>query len=185
MRPPPDGIGRLEAEAGCFVLLPQVPTAGDLAPRARERLTVSKKPQGPEQHDGCRKDPVMVKRLFLQKPERIEALGWGLWLLLLLGRLMERALRRPVDTPRPAWPGWDKQVTERLTACMMVTTGTGVIVVKCGHDRHLARPRSAVQPHSLLALDVPATYCTLPAGGQRTALAAQRLSRRQKRILQW
>jgi hypothetical protein len=39
-----------------------------------------------------------------------------------------------------------------------------VIVLKCGHDRHLARPLSAVQHQYLTALDVPATCFTLPAG---------------------
>jgi hypothetical protein len=33
-------MGRLEAEAGCFVLLTKVPTAGNLAQSAREILTV-------------------------------------------------------------------------------------------------------------------------------------------------
>jgi hypothetical protein len=83
---------------------------------------------------------------------------------LLIGRLMERTMRRHVDTTSTPLPGWDKQVTERPTAFRMVTKFAGVIVVKCGHDRHLARPLSAVQQHSLTALDVPATCCTLPAG---------------------
>jgi len=81
--------------------------------------------------------------------------------------------------------GWDKQATERPTSCMMVTQFAGVIVFKLGHDRQLARPLSVVQQPSLTALDVPAACCTLPAGEQRTAMAAQRLSRRQKRIRQW
>jgi DNA-binding MarR family transcriptional regulator len=60
-----------------------------------------------------------------------------------------------------------------------------VIVFKLGHDRQLARPLSVVQQQYLTALDVPATCFTLPAGSQRTAMAAQRLSRRHKHILQW
>jgi hypothetical protein len=47
---------------------------------------------------------------------------------------------------------------------MMVTKFAGVIVLKLGHDRQLARPLSAVQQQYLLALDVPATCFTLPAG---------------------
>ena len=47
---------------------------------------------------------------------------------------------------------------------MMITKFAGVIVLKCGHDRQLARPLSVVQQHYLTALDVPATCFTLPAG---------------------
>jgi hypothetical protein len=77
---------------------------------------------------------------------------------------MARAMRRHVDTTRTPLPGWDKKVPERPTAFMMLTQFAGVIVVKLGPDRHLARPLSAVQHHYLTALDVPATCCTLPAG---------------------
>ena len=47
---------------------------------------------------------------------------------------------------------------------MMVTKFVGVIVLKRGHDRQLARPLSVVQQHYLTALDVPATCFTRPAG---------------------
>jgi transposase len=68
-------IARLEEEAGCFVLLTNVPTAGDMAHSARDILTVYKDQHGTEQNYGFLKDPVIVNSLFLKKPERIEALG--------------------------------------------------------------------------------------------------------------
>ena len=154
----------MEEEAGCFVLLTNVPTAGDLAQSAREILTVSKEQHGTEQHYGFLKAPVLVKSLFLKKPERIEALDLVLLLALLIWRLMERAMRRHVDTTSTPLPGWDKKATERPTAFMMVTKFVGVIVLKLGHDRQLARPLSVVQQHYLTALDVPATCFTRPAG---------------------
>ena len=157
-------IARLEEEAGCFVLLTNVPTAGDMAHSARDILTVYKDQHGTEQNYGFLKDPVIVNSLFLKKPERIEALGLILLLALLLWRLMERAMRRHVDTTRTPLPGWDKKATARPTAFMMVTKFAGVIVLKLGHDRQLARPLSEVQHQYLTALDVPATYFTLPAG---------------------
>ena len=107
---------------------------------------------------------MLVNSLFLKKPERIEALGLILLLALLLWRLMERAMRTYVDTTRTPLPGWDKKATARPTAFMMITKFAGVIVLKCGHDRQLARPLSVVQQHYLTALDVPATCFTLPAG---------------------
>jgi hypothetical protein len=66
-------IARLEEEAGCFVLLTNVPTAGNLGHSARDILTVYKEQHGTEQNDGFLKDPVIVNSLFLKKPERIEA----------------------------------------------------------------------------------------------------------------
>ena len=185
LRPHIERISRREEEAGCFVLLTNVPTAGTLAHRARDILTVYKEQHGTEQHYGLLTDPVMINSLFLKKPERIEALGLVLLLALLLWRLMERALRTSIDTTQTPLPGWDKQATERPTSFMMVTKFAGVIVVKLGHDRQLARPLSVVQQQYLTALDVPVACFTRPAGSQRTVMAARRLSRRHKRILQW
>jgi transposase len=164
MRPDTEGIRRREDEAGCFVLLTNVPTTAPLAHSARAILTVYKEPHGTEQNDGFLKDPVIVKSLFLKKPERIEALGLVFLLALLIWRLMERAMRRHVDSTSTPLPGWDKKATERPTSFMMVTKCAGVIVVKLGTQRQRARPLSGVQPQYLTALDVPATCFTLPAG---------------------
>jgi transposase len=162
--PQTERIARMEEEAGCFVLLTNVPTAGALAHSARDILTVYKEQHGTEQNYGFLKDPVIVNSLFLKKPERIEALGLILLLALLLWRLMERTMRTYVDTTRTPLPGWDRKATERPTAFMMITKFAGVIVFKCGHDRQLARPLSVVQQQYLTALDVPATCFTLPTG---------------------
>jgi hypothetical protein len=176
---------RREAEAGGFVLLPKVPTGGDVAQSARERLTGYHEPHGTEQHDGFLQAPVLVHSLCLKKPERIEALGL-IWLVaLLLWGLLERARRTSGDPTRTPGVGWAKQATERPTAFMMVTQCAGVSVLKLGHHRPLARPLSGVQHQYLTALDVPAACGTLPAGEERTALAAPRLSRRHQRLLPW
>jgi transposase len=157
-------IARLEEEAGCFVLLTNVPTAGELAHSARDILTGYKDQHGTEQNYGFLKDPVIVNSLFLKKPARIEALGLILLLALLLWRVMERAMRTHVATTNTPLPGWDKKATERPTAFMMVTKFAGVIVFKLGDHRQLACPLSVVQQQYLRALDVPATCFTLPAG---------------------
>ena len=122
------------------MLLTNVPTAGHLAHSARDILTVYKEQHGTEQNYGFLKDPVIVNSLFLKKPERIEALGLVLLLALLIWRLMERAMRTHVDTTSTPLPGWDKKATERPTSFMMVTKFAGVIVLKRGHHRQLARP---------------------------------------------
>ena len=158
--PQTERIVQREEEAGCFVLLTNVPTAGDLAHNARDILAVYKEQHGTEQNYGFLKDPVIVNSLFLKKPERIEALGLVLLLALLLWRLMERAMRTHVDTTNTPLTGWDKQATERPTSFMMVTKLAGVIVVKLGDHRQLARPLSVVQQQYLMALAVPAAYFT-------------------------
>ena len=76
---------------------------------------------------------------------------------------MERALRTSIDTTQTPLPGWDKQATERPTSFMMVTKFAGMIVLKLGHHRQLARPLSVGQQRYLTALDVPGacfTDCT-------------------------
>ena len=163
--PQTERIARLEEAAGCFVLLTNVPTAGDLAHSAREILTVYKDQHGTEQNYGFLKDPVIVNSLFLKKPERIEALGLVLLLALLLWRVMERAMRRHVDTSHTPLTGWDKKPTERPTSFMMMTKFAGVIVVKSGDHRQLTRPFSGVQQQYLTALDVPATCFTVCQSG--------------------
>ncbi len=158
-------MARMEAEAGCFVLLTNVPTTGDLAHSAGDILKVYKDQHGTEQNYGFLKDPVIVNSLFLKKPERIEALGLVLLLALLIWRLMERAMRTYVDTTSTPLTGWDKKATERPTSCMMVTKFAGVLVLKLGHHRQLARPLSVVQQQYLTALDVsPACFTDFKSG---------------------
>jgi transposase len=157
-------IAHKRAEADCFVLLTNVPTAGSLAHRAEEVLRAYKDQQGIEQNYGFLKDPLIVNSLFLKKPKRIEALGLVLLLALLLWRLMERQRRDHVETTGTPLTGWDKKATERPTAFMMTTKFAGVLVLKVGPQRQLARPLSTVQQHYLLALRIAATCFTVPAG---------------------
>ena len=130
---------RQREEAGCVVWLTNVPTEGALAHRAGDGLRGYKNQHGIEQHVSFLKDPLIVNRLFLKKPERIEALGLVLWLALLLWRLMERSLRHHVDTTGTTMTGGDKKTTDRPTALMMVTKFSGLMVVKVDQQRHLAR----------------------------------------------
>jgi transposase len=158
-------IARKRDEAGCCVLLTNVPTDGGLAHRAGDVLKGDKDQYGSEQNFSFLKDPLMVNSLFLKKPERIEALGLVLWLALRLWRLMERSLRDSVDTTGTPVIGWDKQATERPTTFMMVTKFSGLIVVKVEEQRYRPRALSSVQQPYLTALSVPPTCCTTPTRG--------------------
>ena len=102
----------------------------------------------------------MVKSLCLKKPERIEALGLGLLLALLLWRLVERTLRGHVETTGTPRTGWDKKATQKPTAFMMMTKFVGVMVLKVGGQRQLVPPLATVPQQYLLAWRVPATYFT-------------------------
>jgi transposase len=155
-------IARKVQELGCFVLLTNVPTEGEMAHKAREVLRVYKEQHGVEQNFAFLKDPVIVNSLFLKKPERIEALGLVLLLALLLWRLVERALRLHVETTGSTLMGWDKKETQKPTAFMLMTKFAAVFVVKVGACRQLAQPLSAVQPSYLSALGVSTGYFTLP-----------------------
>ena len=131
--------------------------------------SASKAQQGLEQNDGFLPDPLIVNSLFLQKPERIEALGLVLLLALLLWRLVERTLRVHVETTGIPLTGWDKKATQKPTAFMMMTKCAAVMVIKVGGQRQLAHPLSTVQQQYLVALRVPATYFTAPQNGLRNA----------------
>ena len=155
-------IARKRQEAGCFVLLTNVPTVGEMAHRARAVLQAYKEQHGIEQNDGFLKDPLIVNSLFLKKPERIEALGLVFLLALLVWRLVERTLRVHVETTGNPLTGWDKKTTQKPTAFMMMTKFAAVMVIKVGLQRQLAHPLSTVQQQYLRALSVSATYFTVP-----------------------
>jgi transposase len=155
-------MARKVQESGCFVLLTNVPTAGEIAHRAEEVLRAYKEQHGVEQNLAFLKAPIIVNSLFLKKPERIEALGLVLLLALLLWRLVERALRVHVETTGNPLIGWDKKATQKPTAFMMMTKFAAMMVIKVGSQRQLAPPLSSVQQSYLNALAVPATYFTLP-----------------------
>ena len=162
-------IARKTQETGCFVLLTNVPTAGEMAHRAGDVLRADKEQHGIEQNFSFLKDPLIVKSLFLKKPERIEALGLVLLLALLLWRLVERTLRGHVETTETPLPGWDKKATHKPTAFMMMTKFAAVMVIKVGLQRQLTHPLSTVQQQYLQALGVPATYFPAPQSGSRDA----------------
>jgi transposase len=158
-------IARKTQETGCFVLLTNVPTAGEMAHRPGDVLRAYKEQHGIEPNYGFLKDPLIVKSLFLQKPERIEALGLVLLLALRLWRLVERTLRGHVETTGTPLTGWDKKATQKPTAFMMMTKFAAVMVLKVGGQRQFAHPLSTVQQQYLLALRVPATSFTAPQSG--------------------
>lgn len=151
-----DAIARAREEAGCFVILTNVPPEGppwaDTPYDGRTVLVAYKDQGGIERNFGFTKDPVIVNALFLKSPKRIEALGLVLLIALLLWRLVESSLRRHVQKTGRKIPGWDNKPTDRPTTFMMTTKFSEVLVMCAAGKRALARPLNAVQRAYLHAL---------------------------------
>ena len=73
-------------------------------------------------------------------------------------------MRQPLATTETTVPGWDQKATERPTSFMMTTKFAGLLVLKVGGQRQLARPLSGVQQQYLTALGLSASCFTVPAG---------------------
>ena len=75
----PEAIDALREQAGCFVLITNVPPEGlpssNIPYDGKTVLQAYKDQNGIEHNFSFLKDPVLVNSVFLKKPERIEALG--------------------------------------------------------------------------------------------------------------
>ena len=81
-------------EAGCFVLLTNVPIKdGEQALDAKGLLRAYKDQHGIERNFSFLKDPLIVNDIFIKKPNRVEVLGMILIISLLVWNLIEHALR--------------------------------------------------------------------------------------------
>ncbi|NWH04062.1 IS1634 family transposase [Desulfobacter latus] len=148
-------IEKLRLEAGCFVLITNVPTQNkDQNWTGEDLLRLYKEQDGIEKNFGFLKDPAIVNAIFLKKPERIEALGLILLLALLLWRLVERDLKLYVKETDTPLPGWKKQLTKNPTSFMMTTKFLSILVITSGKKRKLAKPLTKVQLQYLKALDI-------------------------------
>jgi uncharacterized membrane protein len=129
---------------------------------AKALLVLYKDQSGIEQNFSFLKDPVIVNSIFLKKPQRIEVLGLVLLIALLIWRLMERCMRKYIETTGTQITGWKKKQTKRPTSFMMTTKFLSILVVKSGNRRQLARPLRPVQKEFLLALNVTPDIFTIP-----------------------
>ncbi len=139
-------------QAGCFVLLSNVPTDGEVSASAEQVLRSYKEQHGIEKNFGFLKDDAIVNALFLKTPERLEALGLILLIALLIWRLMEYTMRRHLNDTQTQLPGWDNKPTPRPTAYRVTIKFKGLLILKHGAERTLARPLSSAQRAFLFAL---------------------------------
>jgi transposase len=156
-------IERKREEAGCFVLLTNVPLQGETAKSGAELLRAYKDQQGIEHNYSFLKDPLIVNDIFLKKPERIEVLGAILLMALLIWNLIEHVLRQYVAQRDVELPGWDNKSTRRPTAFMMSTKFLGLQTVRVGARCRLAMPLTPVQHLFLEALGLAEGHLLMPS----------------------
>jgi transposase len=171
-------VAALCEEAGCVVLVSNVPKPEEKSEEHPEEhpeekvcspscalLTAYNEQHGIEGNFGFLKDPTIVDGLFLDKPERLEALGLMLLTALLIWRLIERTMRQSIEDTGEPISGWDHKPTRRPTSFMMTTKFSGVMVIKIGQKRLLNREFSAEQKQFLRALHVSPEVFTQPRSG--------------------
>lgn len=144
-----ESIEKAEKQAGCFVLLTNVPSE---AMDSRGLLEAYKAQDIVERNFGFLKDDLIVNSLFLKSPARIEALGLVLVLSLMIWRLMERTMRMSLKVQETTIIGWEKRQTSRPTSFMMTTRFHSVIVLRTNVGRFLGNPLDDVQLAYLKAL---------------------------------
>jgi len=145
-------IERLRQAAGCFVLLTNVPTEGEMGHASGEVLTAYKEQHGVERNFAFLKDPLIVNDLFLKRPERIEALGFILLASLLTWNLMEHVMREHLKRAAATISGWDRKPTRTPTTFMMTTKFKGLLVARIGGQWHFTAPLSGEQLQYVQAL---------------------------------
>lgn len=157
-------LERKRREAGCFVLLSNVPLQGNAAQTGADLLRAYKEQYGIERNFSFLKDPLIVNDTFLKKPERIEVLGAILLMALLVWNLIENVLRQHVSDNDVDLPGWDNKQTRRPTAFMMSTKFLGLQIVRIGGNCQLALPLTDDQRLYLQALGLAEHHFLSPAG---------------------
>lgn len=153
-------INQKRKEAGCFVLITNVPKKGD-APKegnvsetGTELLQSYKEQYGIERNFSFLKDPLIVNDMFLKKTERIEVLASILLMALMIWNLIEHMLRQHIKDHSATLPGWDKKPTRRPTAFMMSTKFLGITIIKIRKVRRFASPLTDGQVKYLIALNL-------------------------------
>lgn len=136
-----DAVAAGRKEAGCFVLISNVPIEGDDGLTAAELLRVYKGQYGVESDFAFLKDPLVVNDTFLKSPHRIDALGMILIIALLVWRLMERTMRAWAENNDDDLPGWDGKATRKPTTFMMTTAMWGIQTVRTKDGRRFPTGR--------------------------------------------
>ncbi len=162
VEPDPEKLKGSRMEAGCFVLITNIPETDAAFGSAKALLSLYKDQTGVKRSFGFLNDPAVVNAGFLNSPARVEALGLILVIAQLIWRLIERTLRRYVEETGETLPGWDGKQTARPTAFMMTTKLNHIFVIKINGQRGLANPLTPQQLDYLKALGLTPRVFTDP-----------------------
>lgn len=147
-----DEVEQIREAAGCFVLLTNTPTEGEMAHLPADVLAVYKEQHGIERNFGFLKDPLFVNAMFVKRPDRIEVLGFILLTSLLVWNLMEHVMRKHLKRTDTTIPGWDGKATQKPTSFMMTTKFKGVLVAELDGEWCFTEPLSSEQQQYVRAL---------------------------------
>jgi len=115
--------------AGCFVMITNVPAAGEVSLDSAWVLRTYKGQYSIESDFAFLKDPVVVNDLFLKTPSRIDALGMILIIALMVWRIIERSMRLYLEQTQTTVPGWDNKPTSKPTSYMLTKVFFGIQVM--------------------------------------------------------
>jgi transposase len=138
-------IARRRQLSGCFVLLSNVESMGDVHYSAERILRTYKDQQGIENNFRFLKDERIVNAIFLNRAERIEVLALVLLIALLIWRLVEHIMRLELKALDETVPGWDNKPTQRPTGYMLTWKFKGIMVLCVEGERRLAKPLPPTQ----------------------------------------
>jgi len=145
-------VERARKAAGCFVLLTNTPTEGEMAHSPADVLAAYKEQHGIERNFGFLKDPLFVNDMFVKRPDRIEVLGFILLTSLLIWNLMEHVMRQHLKRTDSTVPGWDRKATQTPTSFMMTTKFKGVLVAELDGEWCFLAPLSSEQQQYVRSL---------------------------------
>ena len=170
-----DEVERIREASGCFVLLTNTPTEGEMAHSPAAVLVAYKEQHGIERNFGFLKDPLFVNDIFLKRPDRIEVLGFILLTSLLVWNLMEHVMRQCLKRTDLTVPGWDRKPTQTPTSFMMTTKFKGVLVAELDGEWQFTVPLTSEQQHYVRALGL--TEDSLLRKGKPQTTRQQKLRR--------
>ncbi|MCK4682240.1 IS1634 family transposase [Candidatus Bipolaricaulota bacterium] len=145
-------VERIREASGCFVLMTNTPTEGDMAHSPADVLVAYKEQHGIERNFGFLKDPLFVNDMFVKRPDRIEVLGFILLTSLLVWNLMEHVMREYLKRTDSTIPGWDRKPTQTPTSFMMTTKFKGVLVAELDGEWQFTVPLTSEQQQYVRAL---------------------------------
>ncbi len=152
--------------AGCFVMISNVPES---KMTGKEVLKAYKQQYGVEKNFSFLKEPLIANDTFLKKPSRIDALTFILLLSLMIWNLVQRALRKSNEVEQGLLNDLNKRPTKRPTGYLFMCQLSGIIILKHGNQRMLAR--NGIKPQGmnyLRALGFDETIYTTPPPPSKT-----------------